>query len=120
MTGRISDYRAHLWLGELATGFYIALHHDNPDVAGAYASEVFGGGYARQKVSFTSPNNRAMFNMGAVSWNGLPGVTVTHLALWDSLINGNYEASIALDVPQRVLAGKSLAYGTGLLAFSLD
>ena len=49
MTGRISDYRAHKWLGQLTSGFYLAVHHDNPDVAGAYASEVFGGGYARQR-----------------------------------------------------------------------
>jgi len=120
MTGRISDYRAHTWLGQLTTGRFLAVHHDNPDVAGAYASEVFGGGYARQPMTFTSPNNRAIFNLNAVNWNGLPGVTITHLALWDALINGNYEAAIELDVPVRVLAGKSLSYASGLLAFSLD
>lgn len=119
MTGRISDYRAHKWLDELGTG-YLALHHDNPDVAGAYASEVFGGGYARQLVTFTSANNRAIFTMSAVLWAGLPGVTVTHIALWDSLINGNYEGCIGLLTPERVLPGKSISYAAGQIAFSLD
>ena len=118
--GRISDYRAEKWLGELVEGYYVGLHHDNPDVAGAYASEVFGGGYTRQVVQFTTPNNRAIFNLTALQWNGLPGVTITHLALWDSLINGNFEASIELDLPVRVLPGRSLGYPASVLAFSLD
>jgi hypothetical protein len=118
--GRISDYLAEKWLSEIVTGHFVALHHDNPDVAGAYASEVVGGGYARQPIQFVPPNNRAIFNLTAIQWNGLPGVTVTHLALWDALINGNYTASIELDIAVRVLPGRSLGYGASVLAFSLD
>lgn len=119
MSGRISDYQVERWLTTMQTSF-LALHFDNPDVAGAYASEVFGGGYTRQRINFSLPANRAMWNLSAVSFTGLPGVTVTHLTLWDSLTAGNYLTTLALPASMRVLAGKSVAWGAQQIAVSID
>lgn len=119
MSGRVSDYLVQKWLTTIQSG-WLALHHDNPDVAGAYASEVFGGGYSRVKVQFGAPNNRAIFNVGAVKWTGLPAVTVTHVALWDVQLNGNFLVAFEMETAVRVLAGKSISYASQEIAISLD
>lgn len=114
-----SDYQHNLWLSQLTTG-WVALHYDNPDVAGAYASEVFGGSYARQKVLMTDPSSGVLFNSTAITFNGLPAVTVTHVAGWDAQVNGNYIWSALLPIPVRILAGRSLPLASGQIALSMD
>jgi hypothetical protein len=120
MSGRVSDFLIEQWLSQLQVGCWVSLHHDNPDVAGAYASEIFGGGYTRQAILFGAPNNRAVFNDNGVIWNGLPAVTTTHVGVWDAQMNGNYLVSFAMDVPTRVLAGKSISYAPQQIAISVD
>jgi hypothetical protein len=117
--GRLSDYLVEQWLKTLSHS-YLALHYDNPDVAGAYASEVFGAGYARQPVSMTIPSNRSSWNVTGIQFLGLPAITITHYALWDSLASGNYLAALELDAPIRVLSGKSLSLADHVVAISLD
>lgn len=117
MPGRFSDHRVELWLNELST-IWLAAHYDNPDVAGAYASEVFGGSYARVMCPLTQSSNRVVYNLNPVTILGLPAVTVTHIAGWDTQINGNMEFSIPLPSPVRVLAGKSLPIPASAIALS--
>lgn len=117
MAGRFSDYRVEKWLDDLSV-VWIAAHYDNPDVAGAYASEVFGGSYARVRCPMTQTANRAVFNLQPINILGLPAVTVTHIAGWDNQINGNMEFSIALPSPVRVVAGKSLPIPANTIALS--
>jgi len=119
MTGRISDYLTGKWLADLST-CWVALHTDNPDIAGAYASEVFGGGYGRQIGQFSFPDSRATWNTNAISFAGLPAVTLTHLCGWDSTVNGNLLWSIALDTPIRVIAGRGVSWAPETFAISLD
>ena len=119
MTGRISSYQAERWLADFQQS-WVAMHYDDPEVAGAYASEVFGGGYARAQAIFTTPSSRAIWNVDPITFAGFPSVTITHLGLWDQEIGGNYMASIALDVPVRLLAGKQVVYAPNAIAVSLD
>lgn len=104
MSGRFSDYRVEKWLRELQT-CYLALHFDNPDVAGAYSSEIFGGSYVRCQTSFSDPANRAMWNVSNIKFTGLPAIVLTHIAAWDSPINGNLEMSAPLVDEIRVVPG---------------
>lgn len=53
-SGRFSDYQVGVWLRGIGD-IWLALHYDNPEIAGAYASEVFGGSYERQRISFGPP-----------------------------------------------------------------
>lgn len=119
MAGRISDFLAEEWLRDLDT-CWVALHTDDPYVSGAYASEVFGGGYTRQQTHFTAPDGRTIWNINPITFTGLPTVTITHLAIWDADSNGNYLASIALDTPVKITAGKQLTYADHIIAISLD
>lgn len=120
MSGRISDYQVEQWLAALQDSTFMALHTDNPDVAGAYASELFGGGYVRQKVTLTAPANRASWNAGVVTFSGLPAATITHIGGWNALINGDLRFSIALPAPLRVTAGSTRSFPAQMLAISLD
>lgn len=117
MAGRFADFLVHGWLKDLGT-CYIAAHFDNPDVAGAYASEVWGGAYVRCKTFFSEPTGRATWNSSLITFTGLPSIMITHLAAWDVAVNGNYLACVELPSPIRVLAGGRYDLGTEQVAFS--
>lgn len=118
--GRVSDFLVDKWLNELTSNTYAALHYDNPDVAGAYSSEVFGGSYARVKLSMTTSANRAIWNAGTITFTGLPTVSITHLGIWNAAINGDLLYSSPLPTPLRVQTGSRQAFPAGILAFSFD
>lgn len=50
----------------------------------AAGTEVTGGSYARQNVTFGSAASKAISNSGAVSFTSMPAVTVTDISIYDS------------------------------------
>lgn len=119
-TGRITDWQAEEWLASIMDNVWVGLHFDNPDIAGEWNSEVFGGGYSRQRASMYQPNDRALWNSNAVIFNGMPAVIVTHVCGWTEQIGGNMRFLIELPEPIRMLAGSRQSFGPGVLAISLD
>lgn len=117
-TGRFSDNRVEIWLNELQS-VWLSLHFADPEINGAYASEVFGGSYGRIKVSFTQPVERVIFLDSDAVFRGLPVVKVTHIGAWDSQYNGNLEFSAPLETEIYVVAGGSVRIGVESLAISL-
>ena len=117
MSGRFSDYRVEKWLRDLQT-CYVALHYDNPDIAGSYAREVFGGAYTRCLVHFSDPSGRAMWNVSNITFAGLGSIVVTHMAAWDAAINGNMEMSAPLVNQVRIQAGGRYDLGANQFAIS--
>lgn len=120
MSGRITDWQTEEWLSSIMESTWMALHFDNPDVAGEWNSEVFGGGYVRQKAAMHQPNDRALWNSATVTFNGLPSVLITHVCGWTDQINGNMRFNIALPTPVRTISGGQYSFGPGTLAVSLD
>jgi hypothetical protein len=116
--GLFSDYRINLWLADLTT-LWLGLAFDDPNIAGAYASEVFGGSYARIKVVFGDPDGRAIFNTSDITWTGMPATRVTHVVGWNAQYNGDMEYSVPLPQAQPVLAGKKFSVPSAALAISL-
>lgn len=114
-----TDYRVHQWLGQFST-IWLSLHYDNPDVAGAYASELFSGSYARAKASVGQPSNRGVFIISDVTFVGLPSTRITHLGGWDAQYNGNLEFSSPLPSPLTVLAGGSKSFPGNSVVLSMD
>ena len=114
-----TDYRVHLWLAEF-TNVWLSLHYDNPDVAGAYASELFSGSYTRMKVSLGQPSNRGVFVISDVTFIGLPATRITHLGGWDAQFNGNLEFSCALPNTLTALAGASKTFSANSIVLSMD
>jgi hypothetical protein len=116
--GSFTDYRVHLWLADI-TKLHIGLNFANPYIAGAYASEVFGGSYGRMECTFSAPDSRVIFNETTLVFKGLPSVRLTHISGWDAKYNGNMEFLIPLATPTTVLAGKSYEIQANELAISL-
>jgi hypothetical protein len=117
--GLFSDYKVEMWLAEL-NNCWAALHFDNPQVASAYASEVFGGAYIRKKMAMTAPASRSTWNVSAISWTGLPQVLLTHIGFWDKQYNGNLLGSAPLAEVKRILNGGTYALGAKQLALSFQ
>lgn len=120
MAGRLTDWQIERWLEDVVNNTWVALHFDNPDIAGQYNSEFYGGGYRRVQAVMYQPNNRAVWNSAPVIFNSLPGIMITHVCGWDASINGNMRFSIELPSPVRVISGSQYSFGPGSLAVSMD
>lgn len=83
----------------------VSLHTADPGAAGTTA-EVTGGSYARQSVTIGAATSGQSANSADVTFAGMPAVTVTHIALWDSNAGGAvFLWSGALTVSKAVSAG---------------
>ena len=92
-SGRVSDYRANIWLTALAGGsLYMALFASDPYAAGSpTAVEITGPGYARA-IPTWSISGRVMTCTSTLLWQGLAiGTNVSHIGAFDAAFNGNLE-----------------------------
>jgi hypothetical protein len=69
------------------TNAFLSLHTADPGETGA--SEVSGGGYARQKCLFLGPSTGIKTSSEIVNFTLMPSATVIAFALWDALSAGN-------------------------------
>lgn len=126
-TGAISNYLedallAHTLLHTTYTApstVYVALFSSATTDAGG-GTELAGGSYARQAVSFGTPSGGVTSNTTMITFLSLPAVTVTHVAVTDASTGGHFLFHGPLDTPQPVAGGASLSFGVGQLACSLD
>lgn len=101
------------------TDVYVALFTSDPGKTGT-GTEVSGGGYVRQKVTFSAPSagqvqNSAdvVFPIASASW-GL----VTHVALMTAAVGGNRLYQGPLDTPKQIDANDQLKFALGSLKVS--
>jgi len=91
---------------------YVSLHTADPGLTGA--SEVGGGSYARQSVAFSAASGGSTSNTAAVRFEDMPGVTVTHVGIWDAVSGGNFLYGDALtNGAQVVNTGGAFEFGIG-------
>lgn len=118
MNGAFSDYQVEQWLNNRT--YWVSLHYGSPIVDGAYASEIFGGSYSRQRVQMTSPDSRAIYNADDIVWRGIPQTRITHIAGWDKQYNGDMLWWAKLESPVTILDGKGFILTSGILALSMS
>lgn len=118
MSGRVSDYQVDRWLASLGPGWF-SLHHQNPDISGAYASEVFGGGYTRAYSRLTLPMGRATWNISPLVFHSMPPIIITHVGLWNAEVNGDLLVSIALEQAISIVASKTFQIPEQQVAISI-
>jgi hypothetical protein len=99
------------------TTVYVALYTSNPTDADT-GTEVSGGGYVRQAVTFTAPSDGAtsnsadiVFPVATADWG-----TITHIGLRDAATLGNLLLYGALTVPKTIQSGDQFK----ILAGDLD
>jgi hypothetical protein len=104
----MTNYLGNLILNNylIPTGQWLALHLSDPGTSGSSATEMIGGGYARNQVAWSAPSNRTTANTNAFKYLNLPAATITHLGIWDAATGGNLLYSIALPTPVVVTVGQ--------------
>lgn len=100
------------------TTVYLSLHTTATTDAGG-GTEVTGGSYARQAVTFSAASGGATENSAAVTFTNMPACTVTHAAIYDALTAGNMLFHGALSASQVVTAAASLVFAVGAVDASL-
>lgn len=121
MTG-LSSYGEAQVIAPLTTNVWVSLHTGDPGNTGA--SEVTGGGYARQgPVAFTSTgfdptvaaNNAILTYPVATANYG----TVSFFGLWTAATGGNFIGSNAVGFPIPINTGDSARFYANTLTVSV-
>ena len=119
----LSNYGENAVLGLVrgAATFWLALFTDVPGENGG-GTEISGGGYARQQVSFAAPSGGSMANSAAIEFPTATADwgTAAGWALFDAKQGGNLWWSGAVDVPKALYAGDIYRVNAGSLSLSMD
>ena len=119
----LSDHGENAMLGMMkqAGTFYLALFTQSPDESGG-GTEMAGGGYARQQVSFGTPSGGVMRNDAAIvfptatsDWG-----TATGWGLFDAASGGNLWWYGDIDTPKELFAGDIYRVNVGGLSLVME
>lgn len=102
----------------VTTPIKLALVTANGDDASA-GTEVTGGSYARQTITFTAADAGSIENDSAISFTGMPAVTVVGIELYDSAGSAKRLAYGALTSSRVVTSGDTVQFASGAITLSL-
>lgn len=102
------------------TALYLALYTNAPTDSTA-GTEISGGGYARQLVTFNTATTGASSNSGILefsntSWSG----TIVAVGLLDALTSGNLLMFTTIVPSLAVASGESVTAAPGAIVVTLD
>lgn len=102
------------------TTVYLALYTTDPTDADT-GTEVSGGSYARQAITFGSPSNGVSTNSAAIEFPQATGSwgTITHVAIRDALTVGNMLYHTPLDASKTIASGDIFRIAVGSLSVTL-
>jgi hypothetical protein len=98
---------------------YIALFTVAPADAGG-GTEVTGGSYARQIVTFSGASSGATSNDSNIDFTGMPAATTVAIGIFDASTSGNMLLYGTLTTNKTTDAGDTLRIATGDLDISID
>lgn len=91
---------------------FLALYTSSPTVGGG-GTEVSGGSYARQPITYSAITGGSMSNSSAITYNGLPNSTITHYGVLNAATGGTLKGFGALNSPVSVVSGDQLQFPVG-------
>jgi hypothetical protein len=116
----LSDWAANAALNYIIPkSAVLAAHLSDPTALGNAGSEVAGGGYQRQPISFAPSSNRTRVCTNAQIFPGMPQCIVAYLAVWTVIGGGFMVFAKKLATPISVLASGQLLSAVGDIAISL-
>jgi hypothetical protein len=103
------------------TTVYLALYTSDPTDADT-GTEVTGGAYTRQPITFGAPSNGVSTNSANVSFPQATAGwgTVSHIGIRDALTVGNLLYFAPLTTARSILSGDTLSFLTGQISVTLD
>jgi hypothetical protein len=102
------------------TTVYLALYTSDPTDADT-GTEVSGGSYARQSITFGSPSNGVSTNTAAIEFPQATGSwgTVAYIGIRDASTSGNLLYHTALDASKTIATGDVFRVAIGSLSVTL-
>lgn len=94
------------------TNVYLALYTNDPTI-GDTGTEVAGGSYARQQLSFANASDGAKASNTSETFSSMPATTVTHWGIRSASSGGNLLYFGAFDLPIQLNAGNNLVINSG-------
>jgi hypothetical protein len=127
MAGSASDYLENKLIDHSlgTTSFtmpatvYAALYTVAPSDSTA-GTEVTGGSYARQTITFGAASSGSASNSANVDFTNMPTCTVVAVAILDNLTSGNLLYWGTLTTSRSVTSGDAVRISSGALTVSLD
>lgn len=92
---------------------HLSLHTADPGTTGA--SEVTGGSYARQAITFAAAAAGVSASNVVCTFAVMPAVTVTHVGLWTADVAGTYLWRGVMSVSKALDAGDTLEFASGAI-----
>lgn len=106
------DAGKNLLLDGLAGGVsFVSLHTADPSTDGS--SEVSGGAYTRESVSWGSAASASVTTSASVVFDVPGSTTITHLGYWSASTSGTFYGSRALDTNQTFATAGTYTIATG-------
>ena len=120
----LSDYGENKVLALLKADktYYLGLYTVTPSDDGTGGTEVSGGGYARQAVTFGTPSGGSMSNSAAIEFPTATADwgTANGWGLFDASTGGNLVWYGAITTPRQLLTGDIYRVQIGNFTLSID
>lgn len=81
-------------------------------------TEVSGGSYARQAITFGAPSSGQVANSAAITFSNMPATTVNQVAIYDAATAGDELYSGSVTTAQTFTAGDSATVAVGAITVS--
>jgi hypothetical protein len=94
---------------------YLGLLTADPTVDGVQTSEVSGGSYARQAVTWATAALGIIKNNGAVNYSTMPATKIKYWGVFDAATAGNLLEYYPFETPIIVTASQNLTISSGNL-----
>jgi len=112
------DAGKNLMLDGFGTGVtFVSLHTADPSTDGS--SEVSGGSYTREGVSWASAASGSISTSASVVFDVPGSTTITHLGYWSASTSGTFYGSRALDTNQTFATAGTYTIATGNITESI-
>jgi len=86
----------------------------------AAGTEVTGGSYARQTITFDAASSGSIANNAAISFTGMPACTVVGIEIYDSAGSPKRLAYGPLTASRTVTSGDTVQFASSAITLSLS
>jgi hypothetical protein len=97
---------------------YLALYTSNPTAADS-GTEVTGGSYARQAITWGSIVGGSISNSALISFSGVPAATITHWGIKSAATGGTLKIYGPLNSSVASISGDEIQFPVGNLQINL-
>ena len=105
-----------------STTYYLALYTTDPGTTGSGGTEVSGGSYARQTITFAAASSGSKASSSAQTFTNVPalGSGAPYYGIWTAASGGTYLGGGTTNSSTAISAGSTISVASGAITFSLS